>query len=58
MAKEKHKCEKGLVDWKEKPTVFEGDTIVWYGKCECGRKVYELYVQDEALYDVDTAEEL
>ncbi len=31
------------------PNFFEG--IPWFGTCSCGKRVYELYRQEEELYE-------
>ena len=48
------KCEheKGNVKCDRKPdlAVASGE-ILWRGTCECGKRVYEIYVQQEEIYE-------
>jgi hypothetical protein len=42
------------IDWDKDPSLggdFDG-AIAWYGKCECGKRVYELDVMQEEVFEV------
>lgn len=58
--KHRHKCRPGDIDWDEAPDAsWSSEFIAWSGTCEvCGRRVYECYVPDGALYDWATNEEV
>lgn len=30
------------ITWEDKPLLGSGDYVLWYGTCECGKKVYEV----------------
>ena len=54
-----HKCDKEHVVWNDKPELGAcvGDGIQWYGKCSvCGKSVFEIYNQDELLYEAASGE--
>ena len=55
-----HTCEKENIKWNTNPSSdCFGESIAWNGKCEvCGKKVYELYIQEPELYDLETGEEI
>lgn len=54
---EGHECDRGDINWNKKPTLGMDDNILWHGKCSvCGKRVYEVYEYQEALYDAETHE--
>lgn len=47
------------IDWEIEPTGFDNNVIRWEGKClVCKREVYEIYSQQEELWDAETNEEI
>ena len=55
-----HKCTKGTVRWNKYPTI-DGDgleNIFWYGRCTCGKRVYEAYSQQPEMYDAKTDQQI
>lgn len=51
--KHKHKCHREDVEWDEHPDpTWSSEFIAWCGTCDvCGRRVYECYTAQPALYD-------
>ena len=52
-----HVCDKGDIKWASRPDATGGDdgNLPWRGTCTvCKRKVYELYVPQDELYDAET----
>lgn len=58
LKKEKHRCTKDTVEWEEEYGETNDGCIFWYGECSCGKRVYEMYIQDDSLFDAETNEEL
>ena len=53
----KHLCDKNEIRWDDKPDHEGCGSISWYGVCEkCGRKVFEVYTQNEELYDSESGD--
>jgi hypothetical protein len=57
----RHKCTKDTVKWDKQPNetdVRDDNNIHWGGTCKCGKRVYEVYVQEDGLYDATTGDDL
>jgi len=55
-----HKCQREDIKWDDDPDPsWSSEFIAWSGTCEaCGRRVYECYVPEDALFDVASNKEI
>lgn len=47
--------DKADVNWRSRPSLSDGEdgSIPWYGRCKCGKLVYEVYEQQPEVYEAN-----